>query len=253
MKKTDSVWLVGASSGIGAALAQRLLQEGHRVALSARRGGALHEVVTEAGPGYTNQAFVQPCDVTQPDSVKTAYRAVRQTMGTPDCVIANAGTYEPANGKCLDAPACKKIFDTNLYGASLVIATVLPDFLARGSGTLAGVASVAGYRGLPRAAAYCASKAGLIAFLESLRFDVAGKDLDVTVINPGFVKTPLTDKNDFAMPFLITAEKSAHYIYRGLRKRKKEIHYPPAFSWSMKLLRVLPRPLYEAIVRKMAP
>jgi short-subunit dehydrogenase len=252
MKKDDSVWLVGASSGIGAALASRLLKEGHRVVLSARREEALRDVARTAGQDTATRAFIEPCDVTRRESIRDAYRATREHVGIPDVVISNAGAYEPMDSTALDVDLCRMILDVNLYGAVELTTAVLPDLLQRGSGRLVAVASVAGYRGLPRAAAYCGSKAGLIAFMESVRFDIEPRGVKVTVVNPGFVKTRLTEKNDFKMPGLIGAEKAADYIYRGLRRGKKEIHFPPSFSRMMKLLRVLPYPMFEALVRRMS-
>lgn len=250
MKKDDSIWLVGASSGIGAALAVRLLNEGHSVALSARREDAMRQVVESVESGLRERAFIHTCDVSDERSVVSAYEGVKKDMGIPGIVIANAGIYTPESGDHLSASACKQVLDVNLYGATTVLLTAMPDMIKRGSGTLAAVASVAGYRGLPGAAPYCAGKAGLIAFTESLRFDLEKSGVGVAVINPGFVKSRLTDKNRFPMPFIISAEKSADYIYRGLMKDAKEIHYPPVFSWFMKTLRVIPYPLYEAVVRR---
>jgi short-subunit dehydrogenase len=130
---------------------------------------------------------------------------------------------------------------------------VLPQMVARGSGHIAAVASLAGYRALPAAVEYGASKAAVIHLLDGLRFDLEPKGVQVTVINPGFVRTPLTDKNRFTMPFLIEADDAAERIVRGLERGKTEIHFPAPMSWTLKLMRLLPYPLYARLIGRMSP
>jgi short-subunit dehydrogenase len=249
MERNQSVWITGASAGIGEALAVKLLREGCRVALTARREGMLQEFRRGRSGAEQERTLLLPCDVTKQDDLAAQYEALKERWGVPDMIVANAGTHIHMEAKEIRFERCKKILDLNLYGAIGFIALVLPDFLEKGRGTIVGVASVAGYRGLPTAAAYGASKAGLINFLESLRLDVEPHGIQVVIVNPGFVLTPLTDKNTFRMPFLISAERAANYIYDGLRKGKMEIHFPPAFSWTLKALRILPYPLYHHLIR----
>ncbi len=239
------VWLTGASSGIGEALIAPLVQGGARVAISARRGEVLSALAARYPAG---QLLSVPVDVTDRAAVRAAVHRIEQTWGGIDLAILNAGTHIPVNGAAIDADDFETLIRANylsvIYGAE----AVLPGMLARGRGHLAAVASVAGYRALPTAAAYGASKAAAILALDAIRFDVEPLGVDVTVINPGFVRTPLTDRNTFAMPGLIDADAAARIIIRGLARRKKEIHFPAAFSWTMKALRVLPYPVFERLV-----
>jgi len=239
------VWLTGASSGIGEALIDPLVQAGARVAISARRQEVLSALV-ERYPG--GKVMPVPVDVTDRTAVSAAVRHIEMQWGGIDLAILNAGTHIPVNGAAINADDFETLIRANylsvIYGAE----AVLPGMLARGKGHLAGVASVAGYRALPTAAAYGASKAAAILALDAIRFDVEPRGVDVTVINPGFVRTPLTDKNTFSMPGLIDADRAAAIILRGLARRKKEIHVPATFSWTMKALRVLPYPVFERLV-----
>jgi NADP-dependent 3-hydroxy acid dehydrogenase YdfG len=239
------IWLTGASSGIGEALVAPLVASGARVAISARRG----EILQSLADRYADGVVVPvPVDVTDRAAVAAAVRHVEALWGGIDLAILNAGTHIPVNGAAIDAGDFETLIRANylsvIYGAE----AVLPGMLARGHGHLAGVASVAGYRALPTAAAYGASKAAAILALDAIRFDVQPRGVHVTVINPGFVRTPLTDKNTFAMPGLVDADEAARIIVRGLARRKKEIHFPAAFSWTMKALRVLPYPVFERLV-----
>jgi short-subunit dehydrogenase len=228
-------------------LAVKLVREGLKVAASARRESELESLARETG--QVESVLPLPCDVTSSESVRSAYARLKSAWGVPDVVIANAGTYQNVKPDELRLADIQATVDLNLMGAVATLLCALPDFLARERGVLVGVASLAGYRGLPRSAAYGASKAGLIHFLESLRFDVEPRGVRVVIVNPGFVKTPLTDRNAFPMPFRIGAEQSAEYIHRGLVNGRREIHYPPVFSWLMKAMRVLPYGLYTRVVR----
>jgi short-subunit dehydrogenase len=192
-----------------------------------------------------------PVDVADTDAVAQAYADLREAWGPPDMVIANAGTHINMPASEITMDKCKLLFETNLHGAVATLLAALPDMLERGSGHLVGVGSLSSYRGLPLAAAYGASKAGLNNFLQSLRFDVETHGVSVTAINPGFVKTPLTDLNNYPMPMIVSAERAAEYIWDGLSRKKMEIHFPPGFSWSCKLLRILPYPIYHFLVRRL--
>jgi short-subunit dehydrogenase len=249
MERNEFVWITGASAGIGEALTVKLLREGCRVALTARREGLLREFRRGRSGAEQGRILLLPCDVTDRDRLAGQYALLKERWGVPDMIVANAGTHIHMEAKGIRFELCKQILDLNLYGAIGFITLVLPDFLERRRGTIVGIASLAGYRGLPTAAAYGASKAGLINFLESMRLDVEPQGIRVVIVNPGFVRTPLTAKNTFRMPFLIGAEQAADYIYSGLRKGKMEIHFPPVFSWTLKALRILPYPIYHHLIR----
>lgn len=249
MKHVDTIWLTGATSGIGEALAARFLAGGKRVAVTARKVGALERLGEKLGADDSNFLPVA-ADLTKDGDVSNAYAWIVGNWGVPDMVIANAGTHINMPAGELDMDKCRTLFEINLHGAVATLLAPLPDMLERGGGHLVGVGSLSSYRGLPLAAAYGATKAGLNNFLQSLRFDVETYGIAVSAINPGFVKTPLTARNSYPMPLIISAERAAEYIWKGLSKRKMEIHFPPLFSWSCKLLRILPYPVYHALVRR---
>jgi short-subunit dehydrogenase len=239
------VWLIGASSGIGAATARALLRAGARVALSARHAGMLAEVA-----GSSAGALIEPLDYTDITALRTAWQRIRQSWGGVDLVLIVAGTHSEIRAWELDENQAEALLRTNLHGPILSCAVVLPALLAQGHGAIGIVSSVAGYRGLPKALIYGASKAALINFTETLYLDLHGRGLGVYLINPGFVKTPLTDKNEFRMPALISAETAATAIIEGLAAGRFEIHFPRRFTYAMKLLRLLPYRWYFALVRK---
>ena len=243
--KGRRVWLVGASSGIGAALATLLLERGARVALSSRSRDALDALA--AGHG---DALVLPADVTDADGLAAAHAQILAAWGGVDLAIFNAGTHESMRAWELDLAKAKTLIDTNLKGVLNGLAAALPDMLAQKSGAVAVVASVAGYAGLPTSLIYGATKAALINLAETLYLDLAHKGLGVHLICPGFVATPLTAKNEFAMPALIPATQAAHEIVAGLERGEFEIHFPKRFTRLVKLLRLLPYRWYFWLVHK---
>lgn len=240
------VWLLGASSGIGAALATRLLATGARVAVSARSAGKLAAVVGNASSG-----LAIPCNAADPESIAIAWQQLMQQWGGVDVAIYLAGDYVPMRAWALEMPAAQRMIDTNLSGAVAFAYSVIPQLLAQGQGEIAFVASVAGYRGLPKSLIYGPTKAALINFAEALALDLQPRGIGVRIINPGFVATPLTAKNDFSMPALLTPQEVAAEIIRGYRGRAFEIHFPKRFTWVMKLLALLPACLYFPLVRRM--
>lgn len=250
MQHQQIIWLSGAGSGIGRGLAVALLRKGHRLALTGRREAPLEELRQEVEPGEEERVLVLPADVSIPSTLEIAYTRLKDTWGVPDMVIANAGTHQHTELDRLTFSESRAIIDVNLLGAIRMLTLPLQGMVDRGSGTLVGVASLAGYRGLPAATAYGASKAGLINFLESLRFDAEPLGIRVQIVNPGFVKTPLTDQNPFEMPMLISVEQAVAALMNGLEKGRDEIHFPTRFSRIMKLLRILPYPLYKRLIRK---
>lgn len=245
--KNKRIWIVGASEGIGAALAQQLAAAGAQLVLSARNAGALAGLATRLSGGPHMAAA---CDVTDADSMARAW-AELQAGGRPlDGVIYNAGAYEPMDAAHFDRAKIAQMLEVNFNGALNMLAHVLPDFMARNAGHIALVGSVAGYRGLPAALGYGASKAALIHLAENLKADLAPTAIRVQIINPGFVKTRLTDRNDFAMPCIITPERAAAYIVQGLQQSRFEIHFPKRFSRALKLLSLLPYSVYFWLLRQ---
>ncbi len=230
------VWLIGASSGIGLALAEALLAAGAQVVLSARRRSPLEALATR----FPRQAHVLPLDITQSELWPAAYAQLRQALGELDLLLFCAADYQPMRAWDLNMEQAEHMLATNLNAALRSVATVLPDMLAQGRGYIALIASVAGYTGLPRSLVYGPSKAALINFCEALYLDLHPRGLGVSVINPGFVATPLTANNNFAMPELIQPQKAAQEILKGLAAGEFEIHFPKRFTRKLKLLRLLP-------------
>lgn len=236
------VWLIGASSGIGAALAKELACYGAKLALSARSADKLQALDL---PG----ARLLPCDATDRASLAAARSAIMAAWGGVDLVIYLAGDYVPMEAKAFDLGTAEQIVTINFNGAMRLAATVLDDL--RPDGGIVLVASVAGYRGLPRALAYGPGKAALIHFAECLHLELAPKGIGVWVVNPGFVATRLTDRNDFTMPALLTPEEAARAIVKGLASGRFEIHFPKRFTRVMKLLSLLPYRCYFPLVRRL--
>jgi short-subunit dehydrogenase len=241
-----TIWLTGASAGIGEALAIELSRRGAILALTARRMTLLatleKRIVGEGG-----KVRVFPGDVTDRDAMEEVVRKIQDGIGPIDILVANAGTHLFTRPSEFNSQEYLDLMDLNFGGVLRCIHAVMPSMQARRRGYIVGVASLAGYRALPRAAAYGASKAALIHFLESIRFHLVRDGIDVTVVNPGFVRTPLTEKNDFAMPFLLEAREAARLICDGMERRKKEIAFPAFFSGLLKIMRILPFPIYERI------
>ena len=244
------VWVIGASTGIGAAIARALLVAGARVALSSRSEDKLREVAGTSAVAH-HQALIEPLDFTRGTEVTAAWDRLRTEWGGCDLVLIVAGTHKEIRAWDLVEADADALLEINLNGPIATIAAVLPALLAQGNGAIGVVSSVAGYRGLPKALVYGASKAALINFTETLYLDLNPKGIGVYLINPGFVQTPLTDKNAFKMPALITAEEAAAATLAGLRQGLFEIHFPHRFTNAMKLLQLLPYRLYFALVRRM--
>lgn len=237
------VWLIGASSGIGEATARLLMQRGARVALSSRNQAALTAL---AG----GKAMVAAADVTDRASLEAAFDDVRTALGGIDLALVNAGTHQPVRAWELDAVAAEKLVQVNLVGAINACALLAPYFARSGGGRLALTASVAGYGGLPTGLVYGATKAALINLAETLYLDLAPRGVAVHLINPGFVKTPLTDLNDFKMPALIEADEAAREILAGIERGAFEIDFPKRFTRVLKLLNLLPYRLYFPLVHR---
>jgi NAD(P)-dependent dehydrogenase (short-subunit alcohol dehydrogenase family) len=237
-------WIVGASSGIGLALAGALHEQGARVVVSARSPDALARFAA-AHPRARALAF----DVTDAAQVDSAARAVLSDGGL-DLAVYCAGHYRATSASRFDLAEMLRHQQVNYVGALHFLDALLPHLVARGAGHLSLVGSVAGYRGLPRSLAYGPTKAALINLAEALHIELRPLGVGVSVVNPGFVATPLTAQNEFHMPALMTPEAAAAATLAGWARGRFEIHYPRRFTWLMKGLRLLPFGLYRALVRK---
>ena len=235
------VWLVGASSGIGAAVAKELERQGARLAVSGRNVDKLRRLNIQT-------ALLLPCDATDTASLADARQRLLAAWGGVDLVIYLAGDYVPMRADNFDLAVAEKIVAVNFNGAMRLAATVLPDLPVGGG--IAFVASVAGYRGLPKALAYGPGKAALIHFAECLHIDLAPKGIGVWLINPGFVSTQLTARNDFTMPALQTPEQAAIATVDGFKTGNFEIHYPKRFTRFMKFMALLPYRWYFPLLRR---
>lgn len=246
--KDKNIWIIGASSGIGEALAKDLAANGAKLALSARREDKLKDIIMNLGG---NGHIAAPLDVSKPEEIESALSDILKTYPRIDSVIFLAAIYRPHDGEKRPLSFIRSAIDVNLMGAFNLIDVIQTQFEKQGNGQIVLCASVAGYRGLPTGQPYCATKAALINLGESLKLDWEQKNIDVKIICPGFVKTPLTDKNDFPMPMIIEAEDAAKAIRKGLCSKAFEIHFPKRFTYIMKFLRIMPTSLYFWIARKM--
>ncbi|WP_051230990.1 SDR family NAD(P)-dependent oxidoreductase [Kaistia adipata] len=240
-------WVTGAGTGIGRALARRLASEGWYVAVSARTVRHLESLAAE----NRNRIHPFPLDVTDAGAAANTVDRIEAQLGRLDLVVLNAGTYRRDGAAEFDAAAFRAIVDVNLMGTVNCLAPLLPRMLERQEGQIAVVSSVAGYIGLPGAAAYGATKSALMNMCEALYPQLAASHVYLSVINPGFVDTPLTQKNDFPMPFLISTEEAVDRIMAGLQSRRFEIAFPRRMVLLLKLLALLPAPLIFAITRRL--
>lgn len=239
------VWVIGASYGIGAEIARELLARGARVALSARRRELLQQVAGDA-----RAAVIAELDVTDRASIGRAAGAIEAHWGGFDLALIVAGTHAEMRAQSFDLVAAKRLLDVNLIGVLNCLDQILPALLRQRSGGVGIVSSIAGYAGLPKALIYGPSKAALINLAESLYGDLHPEGIGVYLINPGFVDTPLTQKNEFSMPALMSAAAAARATLDGIAKGRFEIHYPARFTAWFKLLRMLPYRLQFAAVRR---
>jgi NAD(P)-dependent dehydrogenase (short-subunit alcohol dehydrogenase family) len=246
------VWVVGASSGIGLATAEALVRQGATVVVSARNENALNDFAASQhshDASGTSRVHPVPMDVTDAASVAAAARAVLSN-GPLDLMIYCAGHYRAQRATAFDLPDMLRHEQVNYTGALRVLDAVLPHMLQRGAGHISLVSSVAGFRGLPQGLAYGPTKAALINLAETLYLDLRPAGIGVSVINPGFVETPLTEQNPFTMPALITPAQAAAEILRGWARGRFDIHFPKRFTRWLKLLRLLPYRLYFAAVSR---
>lgn len=229
-------WLVGASQGLGEALARRLAKAGCNLILSARSEDALKKLADELG------AQALPIDVTDANAVSNL-----ANMDHIDGVIYCVGTYDPMTAKGWDTKKVHQMTSVNFGGAVNVLGKVLPGMVARGTGHIALIGSLSGFRGLPGAIGYGASKAALMHLAENLRIDLKNTEILVQRLNPGFIKTRLTDKNDFDMPQLMTPDEAAEHVYRGLLSRRFSTSFPRPFAWLFTGGQHMPVPWFQSI------
>jgi NAD(P)-dependent dehydrogenase (short-subunit alcohol dehydrogenase family) len=242
-------WVTGASSGIGRALVKRLAEAGYMVAASARSANDLDSLAAEVPGRITSCAL----DVTKPaDCVATA-RLIEDSLGPIDLAVFNAGSYFPTTAEDFSVDNFRKTVDVNLMGEVNCMGPVAPLMVARRRGHIVLMASLTGYIGLPTAASYGATKAALISIAQAFKPDFERFGVTISVVNPGFVKTPATDKNDFPMPFLIGADEAVDHIMRGIERKRFEIAFPWQMVLGIRLLAALPNWAKFAITRGMLP
>ena len=244
-----TVMITGASSGIGHGLALELSRRGAKLGLIARRAEKLAELVREI-EGTNGKAIALPADVMDVNSVVAAATQLRSTFGPIDVLIANAGVGATVDGAELKGSTVAGVINVNVLGAANSVEAVVPEMVQRGSGQLVVISSLAAYRGLPKSAAYCASKAAVSAFFESLRLDLKPRGIDVTIIHPGFIKTPLTAGRHAQMPFLMELEDAVQKIISAIEKRKKSYAFPWQLASIVRAGMIMPNFMYDWISRR---
>ena len=243
------VTITGASSGIGRGLAKELAARGASVGLVARRAGTLKEVQTEIETAG-GRALAVAGDVRDASSIKAATDKIAKEFGPIDVLVANAGIGTSTDGSQVSGEEVANVISVNVIGAANSVAAVLPQMIERGKGQLVVISSLAAYRGLPKSAAYCASKAAVSAFFESLRLDLAPKGIDVTIIYPGFIKTPLTAGRDAQMPFLLELDDAVKKIAQAIERRKKSYAFPWQLATIVRAGMIMPIWMYDRISRR---
>jgi len=246
MAEKKVIWITGASSGIGKALAIKFAENDWIVAASARRENLLKEL-----QNINQNIYPYPLDVTDIEECKLTAKSIIDNLNSIDICVFGTGMHDPKSEKQFNLNKIREIMEVNYFGTMNSINSIYNYFSEKKNGQISIISSVAGYRGLPAAGAYCASKAALTSFAESLNFEMKMKNVRVSLISPGFIKTPMTDQNDFPMPMIKSPEFAANEIYKGLTEKKGfEIHFPKAFTFIMKFLQILPNGLYFKIVSK---
>jgi short-subunit dehydrogenase len=242
------VMITGASSGIGRGLAVEIGRHGAKLGLIARRAEVIDEVVREV-EAAGGKAVALPADVQHADSVSAAANKLRADLGPIDVLIANAGIGPTRDAADFNAAEVSDVINVNVIGASNSVAAVIPEMVERGSGQLVAISSLAAYRGLPRSAAYCASKAAVSAFFESLRLDLEPRGIDVTIIHPGFIKTQLTQGRDAQMPFLMELDDAVRKMVGAIEKRRKRYSFPWQLATIVRAGMLMPIWMYDKISR----
>ena len=244
-KNQKKVWVTGASSGIGKAVAEKFARENWKVAISARRVELLNEIAKK------ENIFAYPFDVTDLNKTQETINKILNDFGDIDLCIFSSGTYERKSEKGLDTENIKKVMEVNFLGVVGCVKSVQEYFQTKKSGHISIVSSPVGYRGLPKSSGYTASKASLNNFTQGIYFDFKKFNVKVTLISPGFIKTALTDKNEFKMPFLKDTNYAADKIFNGLvNKNSFEIIFPPQIAFIYKIFQILPNKIYNYLISK---
>ena len=239
------IWITGASSGIGKAVAEKFASEGWMVAASARRQEILNKMAEN------QNIFAYPLDVTQKENVTKTFNKIIEDFKNVDICLFCSGTYDPKLEQEINIEQNKFVMETNYFGVLNCIKAVEKYFKNKKSGQISIVSSVAAYRGLPNSSGYGPSKAALTNLTESIYFDFKKHNIKISLVSPGFIKTPLTDKNEFPMPFIRSPEFAADKIFQGLTKKNIfEIHFPLGLTFTLKFLRILPYRLYLFLIDK---
>ena len=241
------IWITGASTGIGKALALKFARKGWKVAISARRENLLKEIEEN------NRNIVSfPLNVTNKENCISIFQDIVNKLGNVDICVFSTGTWNPKKEKEIDVEQIEDVMKVNFFGTLNCIKSVEKYFKEKGNGQISIVSSIAGYRGLPNSTGYGPSKSALNNLAESLYFDFKRYGVRISIISPGFIKTPMTDKNDFKMPFLKTVDYAADKIYEGLINSKKfEIDFPKQLTLILKLFKIMPNKLYLSLVEKL--
>ena len=244
-KKT--IWITGGSTGIGKALAIKFANKGWNVAISARRDALLKEISDN-----NENIYAFPLDVTDKSKCKDVFEEIKNKFQNIDICFFSTGTWDPKKEKNIDVEQIENVFKVNFFGTLNSIKAVEEHFKNKKNGIITIVSSIAGYRGLPNSTGYGPSKSALNNLAESLYFDFKRSNVRVCLVSPGFIKTPMAEKNEFKMPFLKTTEYAAEKIYDGLvNKNVFEIHFPKTLTLILKILSFLPSKIYFGLVGKM--
>jgi NAD(P)-dependent dehydrogenase (short-subunit alcohol dehydrogenase family) len=247
------VFITGASSGIGEALALELARHAAKLALFARRRERLDEVAHAAERAGAEAVTVLPGDVREPESVATAVRKAQSAWGRIDVAFLSAGVGQPTTLRTYNMDRMRETVETNLMGVVYATGALLPVFRRQGSGLLVGISSLADGRGSPLNLAYCASKAGMTRFLEGVRAGCAEDGIRVVVVKPGFVRTPMSARNRFPMPFLVEPDDAARRILAGVRRNRAVIRFPLPMACLVAVSNRLPGPLYDLLTKALMP
>jgi short-subunit dehydrogenase len=242
--KDKTVVLTGASSGIGYHLAKLLIKEDSKLALLSRRKELIDEL-KNSFPGSSNKIFTYRCDVSNVEDVKKVFDEIKNTFGQIDVLILNAGVSGRTTLKNFSTGFANEIFGVNFFGIINCAEQVLKDFMDRREGMIVGVSSLADVKGFPKSGLYNASKSAVSRWLESIRVELKPYNVKVITVRPGFIRTPMTDKNEFHMPFLMDVEKAVNIILKGIKEEKRIIQFPFIYVAATKLLEILPSSVFE--------
>lgn len=244
-----SVLITGASSGIGYAVAKRLVNENCKIAILSRRDDRLREFASKY-KNDRNMILPLHCDISNKEDVFSAYNTIIKEFGGIDIAILNAGTSYRIDAEDFSAEKGEEVLSVNLTGKFYFLEKLIPSFIEKRNGMIVGVSSLADARGFPRSAFYNASKAAFSKLLESLRIELKAYGIKIITVRPGFVKTPMTDKNEFYMPFLMEVEKAADIIVKGIKKEKRIIQFPLPTVISTKIIEIMPDSMFEYFTGK---